>query len=60
MPHLAITEEQLAGFCRKQHIRRLSLFGSALTGTGRPDSDIDLIEAAEEVARGGALQPSES
>lgn len=43
MPYLAIAEEQLAGFCRKQHIRRLSLFGSRLAGTARPDSDIDLL-----------------
>jgi predicted nucleotidyltransferase len=43
MPHLAIAEEQLAAFCRKQHIRRLSLFGSTLAGTARPDSDIDLL-----------------
>jgi uncharacterized protein len=43
MPHLAIAEDQLARFCRKQHIRRLSLFGSTLAGTARPDSDIDLL-----------------
>src|ERR1043165_7744800 len=43
MPHLPIPEEQLAGFCRKQHVRRLSLFGSTLAGTARPDSDIDLL-----------------
>ena len=43
MPHLAIAEAQLAGFCRKQHIRRLSLFGSRLAGTARPDSDFDLL-----------------
>jgi predicted nucleotidyltransferase len=43
MPHLAIAEEQLARFCRKQSIRRLSLFGSMLAGTARPDSDVDLL-----------------
>jgi predicted nucleotidyltransferase len=43
MPTLPISEEQLARFCRKQHIRRLSLFGSTLAGTARPDSDIDLL-----------------
>lgn len=43
MPHLAITKEQLTRFCQKQHIRRLSLFGSTLVGTARPDSDIDLL-----------------
>lgn len=43
MAHLAIPEEQLARFCRRQHILRLSLFGSTLAGTARPDSDIDLL-----------------
>ena len=33
----------LAQFCEKHHIRRLSLFGSQLKGTTRPDSDIDLL-----------------
>ncbi len=43
MPHLEIAEEHLERFCRKRHIRRLSLFGSTLSGTARPDSDIDLL-----------------
>jgi predicted nucleotidyltransferase len=43
MAHLPIAEEQLARFCRRQHIRRLSLFGSTIAGTARPDSDIDLL-----------------
>jgi uncharacterized protein len=43
MPLLAISEEQLAQFCQKQRIiRRLSLFGSRLAGTARPDRDVDL------------------
>jgi len=33
----------LAELCRRHHIRRLSLFGSVLKGTARPDSDIDLL-----------------
>ncbi len=43
MPHLAISDQQLKRFCQAQHIRRLSLFGSTLAGTARPDSDIDLL-----------------
>jgi predicted nucleotidyltransferase len=43
MPHLAVSEQQLKRFCQAQHIRRLSLFGSTLAGTARPDSDIDLL-----------------
>lgn len=33
----------LAGLCRRNGIRRLSLFGSVLKGADRPDSDIDLL-----------------
>jgi len=33
----------LVALCRRHHIRRLSLFGSTLKGTARPDSDIDLL-----------------
>lgn len=41
--HLMIDEARLARFCEQHHIRRLSLFGSRLTGKHRPDSDIDLL-----------------
>ena len=40
---LPIEPEALKAFCQNHHIRRLSVFGSALKGTGRPDSDIDLL-----------------
>lgn len=33
----------LATLCRRHGIRKLSLFGSELKGTARPDSDIDLL-----------------
>ena len=36
-------EHTLARFCREHHIKRLSLFGSMLRGTARPDSDVDLL-----------------
>jgi len=55
MPFLAIPEEQLARFCRKQHIRRLSLFGSRLAGTARPDSDVDLLVEFEPGCEPGLL-----
>ena len=44
-PSLAIDPDTLADFCRRHHIRRLSLFGSQLKGTAGPDSDIDLLVA---------------
>jgi predicted nucleotidyltransferase len=55
MPLLAISEERLAQFCRKQHIRRLSLFGSRLTGSARSDSDIDLLVEFEPGSEPGLL-----
>ena len=33
----------LAALCRRHHITRLSLFGSRLKGSARPDSDVDLL-----------------
>ncbi len=35
--------EQLAEFCRRHHIRRLSVCGSVLREDFRPDSDIDVL-----------------
>jgi predicted nucleotidyltransferase len=35
--------EALAAFCKRHHVRRLSLFGSVLKGAARPDSDVDLL-----------------
>lgn len=35
--------DALAEVCRRHAIGRLSLFGSTLRGTARPDSDIDLL-----------------
>jgi hypothetical protein len=35
--------ENLAAFCRRHHIRRLSVFGSVLGEDFRGDSDIDVL-----------------
>jgi predicted nucleotidyltransferase len=43
MNRLPISAGTLADYCLKHRIRRLSLFGSVLNGTARPDSDIDLL-----------------
>jgi predicted nucleotidyltransferase len=40
---IAIDRERLAGFCRRNHIRRLALFGSVLREDFRPDSDVDVL-----------------
>jgi len=41
-------KEKLVEFCRKNHIRKLSVFGSAIRGELKPDSDIDLLIEFEE------------
>lgn len=40
---LHINKRQLAAFCRQNHIRTLSLFGSVLREDFKPDSDIDVL-----------------
>ena len=40
---LDIPEDKLADFCRRNHIRRLALFGSILHGDFRSDSDVDVL-----------------
>ena len=36
-----VSEAELAPICRRHRIRKLSLFGSRLKGTARPDSDVE-------------------
>ena len=43
-----ISKDKLIEFCRRNHIRKLSVFGSALQGQLKPDSDIDLLVEFEE------------
>lgn len=38
-----LPKDMIAGFCKKNHIRRLSLFGSFLYSEFGPDSDIDFL-----------------
>lgn len=48
---LPIEPDLLAVLCRRHAIRKLSLFGSALKGTARPDSHVDLLVEFEDGAR---------
>jgi len=41
--NIELPRDKIAAFCKKKRIRRLSLFGSALRGELRKDSDIDLL-----------------
>ena len=38
-----IRDEVVAEFCRRHHIRKLSLFGSVLRDDFGPDSDVDVL-----------------
>lgn len=50
-PHLTIPYAEIAAFCQRHHIRKLSLFGSVLREDFRPDghdpSDIDVLVEIE-------------
>jgi predicted nucleotidyltransferase len=47
---------ELAEFCRRWQIRKLSLFGSRLHGTARPDSDVDVLVEFQPASRVGLIQ----
>lgn len=38
-----IPSTELAAFCERNHILKLSLFGSILTNRFRPESDVDVL-----------------
>jgi uncharacterized protein len=40
---VAIPKDYLREFCERNHIRKLSLFGSVLTERFRPESDVDVL-----------------
>ncbi len=40
-----VSQEKISDFCRKWKISQLAVFGSALRGQLRPDSDLDLLVA---------------
>lgn len=45
---LELPRERITAFCRRHHIRRLSLFGSAVRDDFGPDSDVDVLVEFEE------------
>ena len=38
-----VPRDEIAAFCRRHHVRKLSLFGSVLRDDFRPDSDVDVL-----------------
>jgi len=51
-----IPNEKIADFCRRNHMRRLALFGSVLRDDFRPHSDIDVLVEFEPGARVGLIR----
>ena len=42
-PRFPVSSERIAVFCRKNHIKKLALFGSVLRPDFRPESDVDVL-----------------
>ena len=40
---IRVSKEKISEFCKKNHIKRLSFFGSVLRDDFRADSDIDVL-----------------
>ena len=55
-PRLAIPRERIAAFCKKNGIRRFSLFGSVLRDDFGPDSDVDVVAEFEPGVRFGLFE----
>lgn len=51
-----VAERALGEFCRRNHIRRLAVFGSALREDFRPDSDVDVLVEFDPMHIPGFLQ----
>lgn len=41
--NINVPHDMIAVFCKRNHIRKLSLFGSVLSEDFRPDSDVDVL-----------------
>lgn len=53
---VTVDRKKLADLCRRHHMRKLSLFGSVLSGTDRADSDVDLLVEFEDGKAPGLLR----
>ena len=51
-----IPKDKISEFCRRNHIRRLALFGSVLRDDFGPDSDVDVLVEFEPGTRVGLLR----
>ncbi|MEA3402597.1 MAG: nucleotidyltransferase family protein [Armatimonadota bacterium] len=52
---IEVSRREIADFCRRNQIRKLAVFGSALREDFTPDSDVDVIVWFEPEARVGLI-----
>lgn len=45
---LIIPKQEISEFCKRHHVRKLALFGSAISDDFGPDSDVDILVEFEE------------
>lgn len=53
-----LPQDELAAFCRRYQVTRLALFGSVVSGSFRPDSDVDVLVSFASDAQVGFLKLS--
>lgn len=56
MTHMELPKDKIAEFCKRNQIRKLSLFGSVLSKDFRPDSDVDVLVEFEAGIRVGLIR----
>lgn len=54
-PRIPVPRAEVAAFCRRNRIRRLSLFGSVVRDDFGPESDVDVLVEFESGARVGYI-----
>lgn len=52
---IKFSQDDIAAFCHRHHIRRLALFGSVLRDDFTPESDVDVLVEFEPDARVGLI-----
>lgn len=56
--NLLVPKDRIAKFCKKHHVRKLSVFGSALRNDFTPESDIDILVEFESAHIPGLIRLS--
>ena len=54
--NIDLPKEKIAEFCKRHHIRRLALFGSALREDFTPNSDVDVLVEFEPGTQVGMIR----